>query len=265
MHESKITIFKPKVTITTKDLEEIEPLRQVQQAIKWWEEKQKKAQGKDKYIIKKAIIELRKDQYTIKNAYRKPIVFAKKMHSKHLSQFDDSYKIDEEGKVIPEGISFLNPKVISAILCNYSRLKQVGFDDLESDTWYMMLDFDILAAKALEDYPLYDRIALDKIDGMQNIDIQKDIEEQYNVKYSLEYISSLWRKKIPNLIASQAEDDLLNWHYLYKEKGKYKKCSKCGRIKLAHNKYFSRNKTSRDGWYSICKECRNKHRKMEVS
>jgi hypothetical protein len=29
-----------------------------------------------------------------------------------------------------------------------------------------MLDFDILAAKALEDYPLYDRIALDKIDGM---------------------------------------------------------------------------------------------------
>ena len=37
----------------------------------------------------------------------------------------------------------------------------------------------------------------------------------------------------------------------YKEKGKYKKCSRCGQIKLAHNKYFSKNKTSKDGFYSI--------------
>ena len=41
------------------------------------------------------------------------------------------------------------------------------------------------------------------------------------------------------------------------EKGKYKKCSRCGKIKLAHNKYFSKNKTSKDGFYSICKSCRN--------
>ena len=41
------------------------------------------------------------------------------------------------------------------------------------------------------------------------------------------------------------------------EKGKWKKCSRCGQIKLAHNKYFSKNKTSKDGFYSICKNCRN--------
>ena len=41
------------------------------------------------------------------------------------------------------------------------------------------------------------------------------------------------------------------------EKGKYKTCSRCGQIKLAHNKYFSKNKTSKDGFYSICKACRN--------
>ena len=41
------------------------------------------------------------------------------------------------------------------------------------------------------------------------------------------------------------------------EKGKYKTCTRCGQIKLAHNKYFSKNKTSKDGFYSICKCCRN--------
>ena len=60
------------------------------------------------------------------------------------------------------------------------------------------------------------------------------------------------------MLASQAESDWLNNYYLNKEYGKYKKCSRCGQIKLAHNKYFSRNDTSKDGWYSICKECRNK-------
>ena len=123
---------------------------------------------------------------------------------------------------------------------------------------YMMEDFDDLCGRALSDYPLYERIVSDKIDGMQNIEIQADIEEQFEVKHSLEYISSLWRKKIPKIIASQAEDDTLNWYFLNKEKGKYKRCSRCGEIKLAHNKYFSKNKTSKDGFYSICKKCRNK-------
>ena len=31
-----------------------------------------------------------------------------------------------------------------------------------------------------------------------------------------------------------------------------------GAIKLAHNKFFSKNSSSKDGFYSICKSCRNK-------
>ena len=80
---------------------------------------------------------------------------------------------------------------------------------------------------------------------------------EFGIKHSLEYISSLWRNKIPKIIASYAEDQFLNHYYLNEEKGKYKKCSRCGQVKLAHNKYFSKNKTSKDGFYSICKDCRN--------
>ena len=36
-----------------------------------------------------------------------------------------------------------------------------------------------------------------------------------------------------------------------------KTCSVCGKTKLAHNNFFSKNKTSKDGFYSICKCCRN--------
>ena len=60
------------------------------------------------------------------------------------------------------------------------------------------------------------------------------------------------------MIAEVAQKRWLNWHYTEEEKGKWKKCSKCGQIKLAHSKFFSKNKSSKDNFYSICKDCRNK-------
>ena len=90
--------------------------------------------------------------------------------------------------------------------------------------------------------------------------IQKALEEEFGIKHSLEYISSLWRNKIPDLIAACATDIFLNWHYTHNEPevAKWKTCSRCGETKLASGMYFSKNKTSKDGFYSICKECRNK-------
>lgn len=71
--EDKNIIFQPKVTITQQDIQDIEPLRQLRSAIEYWEKRMKVASGREAYIIKKALIELRKDQYVIKNAYRRPI------------------------------------------------------------------------------------------------------------------------------------------------------------------------------------------------
>ena len=256
--ESKNQIFQPKVSITKKDLEEIQPLRQLRDAIELWEEKLKTATGKDAYLIKKALIEMRKDQYVIKNAYRRPIVPTKLTRSKSTIPLrDTTNKFNEEGYPIPEGITLLNPQVCSAILCNYSKLKQDSWGYFDADLYYLMEDFDQVAEAALKGYPLYEKIVECKVDGLQNLQIQEILEQEFGIKHSLEYISSLWRKKIPKLIASEAEDQWLDQYYLGEEKGKYKKCSRCGRIKLAHNKYFSKNKTSKDGFYSICKCCRN--------
>lgn len=259
--DNKQIIFQPKVTITKKDLEEIPELRAIRDAIKNWEEIAKTAQGKQAYIAKKAIIDLRKEQYLVKESFRQPIRFNKICRSKFPTKLDDSYTFDKEGYVVPSGISLADPKVCSAILCNYSRLKEDSYGHFDGDLYYLMETFDEVSSKALEDYPLYEEIVICKIDGMQNIDIQIHLKEKFGITHSLEYISSLWRKKIPNLIASTAEDKILDNHYLNIEKGKYKKCSRCGEIKLAHNKYFSKNKTSKDNFYSICKCCRNKKTK----
>ena len=264
--DNKNQIFQPKVTITKKDLDEIQPLRQLREAINVWEAKLKVTEGKDAFVIKKALIEMRKDQYVIKNAYRRPIVPNKLTRSTHVIMLpDETSSFDEEGYPIPKGVSLLNPVVCSAILCNYSRLKEDSYDNFEGDLYYLMLTFDEIADKALKEYPLYEKIVECKVDGLQNTQIQEILQMEFGIKHSLEYISSLWRKKIPKLIASQAEDEYLYWYYLNIEKGKYKKCSRCGQVKLAHNKYFSKNKTSRDGFYSICKKCRNSKNKTKKS
>ena len=254
---NKNVIFQPKVVITKADVEEIPGLKELREAIKYWETRLKTASGRDAYIIKSTIIELRKDQYIMKNAYRKPIVLNKLTRSKSTIALDDDFSFDDEGYIVPEGVSFCDSKVCSAILCNYQDLKFGSEGAFDRDLYYVMHDFDNLLDDALKDYPLYQKIAEYKIQGLQNVDIQEKIEEEFGIKHSLEYISSLWRNKIPKIIASEAEDQLLDWYFLDQMKGKYKRCSRCGQVKLAHNKYFSKNKTSKDGFYSICKSCRN--------
>ena len=258
MNENKNQIFQPKITITKKDLEEIQPLRQLREAINAWEAKLKVTEGKEAFVLKKAIIEMRKDQYLIKEAYRKPIISRNVIRTKHEIELIDNTYIDNEGNAVPGGVSLLDPQICSVILCNYSKLKGECEEKNYGDLYYLMKSFDEIATMALNDFPLYEKIVVYKIDGMQNVDIAEKLQEEFGIKHTPEYISSLWRNKIPKLIASAAEDQWLYWYYLNIEKGQYKKCSRCGQIKLAHNKYFSKNKTSKDGLYSICKQCRNK-------
>ena len=156
---NKNVIFQPKITITKKDIEEIPPLKQLREAIDTWDAKLKVTEGKDAFTIKKALIEMRKDQYIIKNSYRQPIIPNKLTRSKYMLKMDDTtHLFDEEGYPIPEGVSLMNPEICSAILCNYSKLKQDSWDQFEGDTWYLIYDFENICDKALEDYPLYMKV-----------------------------------------------------------------------------------------------------------
>lgn len=256
--ENKNALLQPKISITQKDLAEIPYLAQLRKEIEALEEAAKTATGRDAYILKKTLIEMRKDQYIIKNAFRQPVQSGFSLSGRPITHLEENTYLSPNGEIIAEGISFCNPKIITEILANYSHLKEDSHDRFLDDTWYMMQDFDELCGRALEGEPILDRIVELKIDGKQNCDIQTAIETEFGVKYSAEYISSLWRKKIPKVIATQAQKDWLEYHFTEEEKGHWKRCSRCHEVKLAHNMNFSKNSTSKDGFYSLCKECRNK-------
>lgn len=260
LNDSKNIIFMPKVSITQQDIAEIPALKELRDEIEKVEAMAKAATGKRKFLLKKQVIEMRKDQYVIKGFHHQPMYCMNATKSFSKLNLSENITFNEDGLPVSDGlISLFNPKHVSALLCHYSKIKQDAWGKFTSDSYYLMESLDIIVDRALkEKYPLYYDLMIYKIDGKTNVDIQELLYKTHGIKHSLEYISSLWRNKIPKLIAEQAEEDYLIWYYTTQEKGKWKKCSRCGQIKLAHNRFFSKNKTSKDGYYSICKCCRNK-------
>ncbi len=259
----KNVFLTPKYQITQQDIDQIPALKQLRDEIQKVEQQEKVARGKKKFLLKKQIIEMRQDQYVIKSAYR-PIIYSFNLiKSFPTLDLTDKIEINEKGDIVNKGlISLFNPTHISILLCSYSKIKESCWDKFNSDIYYLMITLEQIIDRTLKNnYPMLYDILIYKIDGKSNLDIQSQLLIKYGTTYSIEYISSLWRKKIPKLIAENAEKEELIWYYTTVEKGKWKRCSKCGQIKLAHNKFFSKNNTSKDGWYSICKECRNKKTK----
>lgn len=260
----KNVLLTHKKEITDKDLEEIKALRDLKEAIKILEEQEKKASGKKRYKLKKWLIEMHQEQYIIKDSY-KPTMASSGAAVKNLTKIslNEHITIDEKGEPISDcAISFFNPTHVCALLCNYSALKQDCWGKFSWDFWYLMEDLDNLVDATLKDeYPLYYKLLIYKIDGKSNAEIQELLNDEFGITYTVEYLSSLWRNKIPKMIAEKAKEDYLMWHYTYEEYGKWKRCSRCGEVKLAHNRFFSKNNTSKDGFYSICKQCRNKKTK----
>ena len=256
----KNVLLDQKKEITQEDLDTIPGLKELKDAIEKVEATAREATGKRKFLLKQQIIEMRQDQYVIKNAFRQPMYCRSLTKTLAKINLDEKITINEKGEITSTGaINFFNPAHIVALLCNYAGLKMETWDKFGTDMRWMLLDLENLIDGALkEKYPIYYKLVIYKIDGKTNLEIQELLEEEFGIKHSVEYISSLWRNKIPKLISEYAEADWLDWHFTQEERGKWKRCTRCGQIKLAHNKFFSKNSTSKDHFYSICKECRNK-------
>lgn len=256
-------------TITAEDLTQVPGLKELKDSIERLEEEYAGAIGKRKFLLKQQIIAMRQDQYILKSSHKAYLT-----HSGRLikvaakADLSDDIYLDENNEPQNRGfINLFNYKHVSALLINYSALKEEAWGDFSHDLWFLMTDLDNLVEKALKGkYPLLFDILVYKIDGRTNVEIQRLLEENHGTTYSAEYISSLWRNKIPKLIAAQAVEDYLLWYYKQPENNTetaWKKCSKCKQNLPAHNFFFSKNNTAKSGWCSQCKNCRNSKTKKK--
>lgn len=257
----KAVILTHKDPITNQDINYNPALQELRKAIAETEKAYETATGRRRYLLKKQIIAMRKDQYVIRGKeWRKSKVSHHPLSAltSSLDLYDDIY-FDKDNNPQNRGpISLFNPAHIEALLCNYSSLKESCYGNFESDLWYLMEDLDNLIETTLHyEYPLYYHILTQKIDEKTNFEIQYNLKLNYKLYHSIEHISFLWHNKIPKLLADSAQKQYLIWYYTFKEKGEWWKCGRCGEIKLVHNKFFTKNQSSKNGFYSICKDCRN--------
>ena len=259
MTNDKNMILTPKVSITEDDIRDIPGMRELREMIQETDARAKAAVGRKKYLLKKQLIEMRKDQYVLKSIF-KPTIGATASSNRGLNKIDltEERYLDDNNEPCSEGlISFLNPDHICALLCNYSALKLETAGHYSNDFFYLLQDFEALIHQALKEQPLYLDLIKLKIKGKSNLEIQKELEKRHDKKYSVEYISALWRNKIPKIIAEYEKQRYIVWLWENTPGAPWKTCTRCGEKKPAHQYFYSKNKTSKDGWYSLCKNCRN--------
>lgn len=242
--QDKNTILTPKVEITQEDIDEIPTMAQLRNEIDKLEKiiaDNPNMPDKQRGKIRQTIIELRKDQYVLKNAYRQPI-FAR----------GGTPGFEEDAHYT---ISLSDPEQVKALLLNYSGLR-IEFDEkLDSDMKWILDELESLIKESLAESPTLMYILQKKIEGVGNLEIKEGLLSHFNVDHTQEYISSLYRNKIPQSIAKLATERWIDNIYMNKIKGNYKRCSRCKEIKLANNRNFSINKTSSSQFYSINFRC----------
>lgn len=262
IRQDKNQLLDRKSKVTQEDIDNVPGLREQLDIIENLTKQFENAKnGAQKYSLKKQIIETWQQIYILKASfYTAPITGQTPMQVRTMAHMDidENIWLDENDNPQSDSIlTLINPAHVSFLLCYYPQLKEECWDDLDSDMHFLLMDLDDLASAALEEnYPEYYDLLIWKIDGYTNEEIQQLMLDKHGAEHHATYYSNVWRKKIPQLISNEAKKQFLLWYFTNIEYGSWKKCNKCGEIKLAHSMFFAKN-SSKDGWYSICKDCKN--------
>lgn len=149
---------------------------------------------------------------------------------------------------------FYDKNDVLSLIHYYSHLKEQTYFDLESDMRWLLDYFEYLVDNTR--FRHYEKdVLIWKIDGLTNDKIAKKLQEKYGLNYGKRFISKILRIVATKI--TQTYDDIYEeWYYTFKVKGRYKTCSKCGKVYLATEKYFYKRNDSSDGLYNICKNCK---------
>lgn len=216
--------------------------------------------GKRKFAIKCQIIETYQEIYSIKSStINNSRVMVTNPATNRFFNIPENITFDEDGFPHSDApISLMNADHVALLLKYYDPLKIQLNGQFFSDLYWLLEELDALIEQTLRPHPILLDLVYWKTNKYTNEEINTMMLEKHNVSHTDQYWSTLWKKRIPKMIAAKAQENYILWYHTNVVRSEWKKCSKCGEIKLAHPLYFSRN-GSKSKYYSICKKCRTKN------
>lgn len=244
------------------------------------------------YQLKHNLIDIRKHQYYLKDAYKPTLHFQNMDHpktqfydwtgdacywisreewqnkvdhaytsrvSKNLADYEtrgSGETLEVKWVVYRHTFDWENPLHIRALLNHYYTLYDAMRDKLDTYARTLLWDFDRYASLCnFSELRLF-LIELRK-QGLAYDDILEEMRARYAMEYSPNYLVSIISTEVPNRIAQIAKKLRLEIDTPPEQR---KKCNRCGRNLPQHPIFFSRNNAHKDGLSNVCKECDRKLR-----
>lgn len=174
--------------------------------------------------IKKILPEIKKDILEVKKQLQMPIIW--------------KAPLKDSGEADYDMLDMFDKNVVKELL----RVKKQV--DLQDDLSCILVDLENLINKVEFTDRQKEVLNMWK-NGVCIDDIAKDLKVRQNT------VSKTLSRAVESII-KKYEEEYENWYYLNIRKGTYKKCSKCGEIKLISQ--FDKN--GKKGFKSMCKKCR---------
>ena len=165
-------------------------------------------------------------------------------------------KIEVKWIVKRHTFNWENPLHVRALINNYDALYDQFHEKVDTYGWTALLDFERYRAMAnlteLREY-----ILQQKLERTQYSDLIQNLQIKYGIKYNENHLCTILSREIPEKIAQAAQ----KYHLLLDTPEDQKKlCKKCGRMLPVHELFFVHNKSRKDGFSGVCKECEKRRR-----
>lgn len=219
--------------VEKKDLEKYPPMKDYTDFYEYLKEESKrlwntKGLSKEDMVrrskIKKILPEIKKDIIEVKKQLQMPIIWKAPLKDNGGADYDELDMFDK-----------------NAIKMLLQIHKQI---DLQNDLSCILVDLDNLINNVEFTERQYEVLELWR-NGLTIENISKEL-------YVKENTVSITLDRAIDSIVKQYEKEYEEWYYLNIRKGTYKKCSKCGEVKLISQ--F--DKKGKQGLQSRCKKCR---------
>lgn len=251
--------------------------------------------SKQLYHLNHQLIELRNQQYMLKDSAFPEMTAAKNygsfyvspiekemnypvfpcgtMRSEHdrdfvnptLSRREFKANVEEEIEELKKAhkpyISFLDKEHVYQLCLNYYQIKEQAEKNPDSPLNNLLwtLDFYIEKANLSEQQML---IVEAKKHGLLNKEICELLMEKMGIYHQENYISTIWNK-VCQLICNAADLNYDEW-CCKDYKPAWKKCNCCGQLMLRDPRNFVRKAKAQDGLTNRCKKCDQKKRRGEI-